>query len=97
MLAKHETAMKASKTVLGRVPAKLNTRVIKSRSILVLLNADAIVKPPMSNMIVGENIIENTNLEYFSSDRGWIQTRTLTWLHRELTAVLSNLSHQELG
>lgn len=29
---------------------------------LVLLKAEAMVKPPMSNMIVGENMTENTNL-----------------------------------
>jgi hypothetical protein len=63
MLAKHDTPMKASNTVLGRVPAKLSTRVIKTRSILVLLSAEEMVKPPMSNMIVGENITVNMNLE----------------------------------
>jgi hypothetical protein len=29
----------------------------------VLLNAEAIVKPPMSNIIVGENMAENMNLQ----------------------------------
>jgi hypothetical protein len=63
ILAKHATPMKAKRTVLGRVPAKLRTFVIKIRSIAVLLSADAIVKPPISNMIVGENITENINLK----------------------------------
>lgn len=62
MLAKQETAMNARRTVLGRVPARLRTRVINRRSILVLLRADAIVKPPMSSIMVGENITEKINL-----------------------------------
>ncbi len=37
MLAKQETTMKARRTVLGRVPARLKTRVIITRSMLVLL------------------------------------------------------------
>jgi hypothetical protein len=48
--------------VRGRVPAKLGTLVIKLRSILVLLRAEEMVKPPMSSMIVDENIIEKTYL-----------------------------------
>lgn len=62
MLAKQDTPIKARRTLLGFVPAKLRTRVIKTRSMLVLLKADEIVKPPISNMIVGENIAEKTNL-----------------------------------
>lgn len=62
MLAKQETPMKVSKTVLGRVPARLRTRVIRMRSMLVLLRAEDIVNPPMSNIIVGENITEKTYL-----------------------------------
>jgi hypothetical protein len=58
--------MNASRTVLGRVPARLNTRVIKSRSMFVLLNAEAMVNPPMSSMIVGENMTENTYLQSVS-------------------------------
>lgn len=61
-LAKQETSMKASNTMLGRVPAKLNTRVINIRSMLDLLSAEAIVKPPMRSIIVGENMIEKTYL-----------------------------------
>lgn len=59
MLAKHETAMNESSTVLGRVPAKLSTRVINTRSMLVLLKADAMVNPPIRSMMVGENMTEN--------------------------------------
>jgi hypothetical protein len=62
ILAKQDTAMTARRTVLGRVPARLSTRVIKTRSMLVLLRADAIVKPPMRSMMVGENMTEKTNL-----------------------------------
>lgn len=62
MLAKQDTPMKARRTVLGRVPARLSTRVIRTRSMFVLLRADAIVNPPMSSMIVGENICEKTKL-----------------------------------
>lgn len=54
--------MKASSTVLGRVPAKLSTRVISMRSMFILLSADEIVKPPIRSMIVGENIVEKTYL-----------------------------------
>lgn len=63
ILAKHETHMNARSTVLGLDPAKLRTRVIRTRSIFVLLKADDIVNPPIKSMIVGENITENTNLQ----------------------------------
>ena len=55
--------MNANRTVRGRVPARLSTRVIKRRSILVLLRADEMVKPPINSMMVGENIIEKTYLK----------------------------------
>jgi len=62
MLAKHETPMNASKTVLGRVPAMLSTLVMRIRSIAVLLRADAIVNPPINSMMVGENMTEKIYL-----------------------------------
>ena len=62
MLAKQDTPMNASRTLLGLVPARCRTRVIKMRSMLVLLNADEIVKPPMRSMMVGENMREKTLL-----------------------------------
>jgi hypothetical protein len=62
ILAKQDTPIKESSTVLGRVPAKLKTRVISTRSMLVLLNADAMVNPPISSMMVGENMTENIYL-----------------------------------
>lgn len=62
MLAKHATPMNASNTMLGLVPARLSSRVMSRRSMLVLLSADAMVNPPMRSMIVGENITENTYL-----------------------------------
>lgn len=62
MLAKHETPMKASRTVRGLVPAKLSTFVISTRSMLVLLRAEEMVNPPMRSMMVGENIIEKIHL-----------------------------------
>ena len=65
MLAKHATPMTASSTTLGRVPAKLSTRVINIRSMLVFERAAAIVKPPMRSMLVGENITENVQLQVY--------------------------------
>ena len=65
MLAKHATPMTASSTTLGRVPAKLSTRVTKTRSMFVFESAAAIVKPPMRSMIVGENITENVQLRVY--------------------------------
>jgi hypothetical protein len=62
MEAKHATPMKHSRTVCGRVPAKPNTRVMSNLSIFVLLNAEAIVNPPISSMIVGENMVEKIYL-----------------------------------
>ena len=62
MLAKHATPINESNTTLGFVPAKLNTRVMSTRSMLVLLSADAIVNPPIKSMIVGENMTENMYL-----------------------------------
>ena len=63
MLAKHATPITESNTVLGLVPAKLNTRVMSTRSMLVLLRADAIVNPPIKSMIVGENMTEKMYLK----------------------------------
>lgn len=63
ILAKQDTPMKASRTVLGRVPARLSTRVINTRSMLVLLNAEEMVNPPIKSMIVGENMTEKMYLE----------------------------------
>lgn len=63
MLAKHDTPITESNTTLGLVPAKLNTRVMSSRSMLVLLRADAIVNPPIKSMIVGENMTEKMYLK----------------------------------
>jgi hypothetical protein len=54
--------MNARRTEFGRVPARLSTRVINTRSMLVLLKADAIVKPPINSIMVGENITEKINL-----------------------------------
>ena len=68
MLAKQETTMKARRTVLGRVPARLKTRVIITRSMLVLLKAEEMVKPPIRSMIVGENMMEKT---YLYGDVTW--------------------------
>lgn len=62
ILAKQETPMNANSTVEGLDPARLRTRVMRIRSMLLLLNADEIVKPPIKSMIVGENIPEKTNL-----------------------------------
>lgn len=62
MLAKHETPMNASNTVLGCVPAMLSTLVMRTRSIAVLLKAEAIVNPPINSMIVGENMTEKIYL-----------------------------------
>lgn len=63
MLAKHDTPINESNTTLGLVPAKLNTRVMSTRSMLVLLRADAIVNPPIKSMIVGENMTEKMYLK----------------------------------
>lgn len=62
MLAKQDTPINASNTVLGFEPAKLRTRVIIIRSILVLLRPEDIVKPPMRSMMVGENMTEKMYL-----------------------------------
>lgn len=76
MLAKQDTPMKVSSTVLGRVPARVRTFVIKTRSMLVLLSAAEMVKPPMRSMIVGENMLENTNLIIkWSGDQANIETQ----------------------
>lgn len=90
MLAKHDTPINARRTVLGFVPARLNNLVIMTRSIFDLLNAEAIVKPPIRSMIVGVNICEKTNLQErqymrFGQDdahslRGFLCLQTSTWL-----------------
>ena len=75
MLAKHDTHMNANSTVLGRVPARLRTLVMSTRSMLVLLSADEIVKPPMRSMIVGENMLEKTYLRRKSFERVYNRKR----------------------
>lgn len=71
MLAKHETPMNASNTVLGRVPAMLSTLVMRTRSIAVLLKAEAIVNPPINSMIVGENMTEKIYLVVVRIRQTW--------------------------
>jgi hypothetical protein len=65
ILAKHDTPITESNTTLGLVPAKLSTRVMSTRSMLVLLRADAIVNPPIKSIIVGENMTENIYLKSY--------------------------------
>jgi hypothetical protein len=82
--------------VRGLVPAKLSTLVINTRSMLVLLNADEMVKPPMRSMIVGENIIEKTHLHTGSvSGRGITTTERVarTWWRR--VWIIARLCHSE--
>ena len=71
MLAKQETPINASNTVLGRVPAILNTLVMRTRSMAVLLKADAIVNPPINSMMVGENMTEKIYLTTVRVRRTW--------------------------
>lgn len=73
--------------MLGFVPAMLSTRVIKTRSMFVLLSAAAMVKPPMSSMMVGENIIENTHLCDCDQPPIIHQTSQLTSSPQALTSV----------
>jgi hypothetical protein len=81
MLAKHETPINASKTVLGRVPAILSTLVMRTRSIAVLLRADAIVNPPINSIIVGENMTEKMYLAV-------IRVAEIQWRSRDLLGGL---------
>ena len=64
ILAKQLTIINDKSTVAGFVPAMLNTRVMMSLSMLVLLNAEEMVNPPMRSMMVGEKMVENTNLRH---------------------------------
>ena len=79
ILAKHATPINASRTVLGRVPAMLSTLVIRTRSIAVLLRADAIVNPPINSMIVGENMTEKMYLAVIRVTQTYVKICTLTW------------------
>jgi hypothetical protein len=78
MLAKQETPMKDRMTMLGLVPAKLRSLVIRTRSMFVLLRAEAMVNPPMRSIIVGENIWENTYLPRLLNSIQGERWRTLT-------------------
>ena len=51
--------MNTSSMVLSHVPARLQTMVMGTRSVLGFLGTDEIVKPPMS-MIVGGKMLEKT-------------------------------------
>lgn len=83
--------MKARSTVLGREPANQSTRVIKMRSMLVLLSADDIVKPPIRSMIVGENMMENTYLHANKYGSSLLKIGSLTWSRLESRAVPPHL------
>ena len=85
MLAKQDTPINASRTVFGFVPAKLNKRVMITRSIFVLLRAEAIVKPPINSMIVGENICEKMNL---NEKEGCVRTSESLSISQQLTSLL---------
>jgi hypothetical protein len=78
ILAKHATPMNASSTVLGRDPARDSIRVIRIRSMFVLESAEEMVKPPISSMIVGENIIEKIKLRNPDQD-----TNKTAWGHNK--------------
>ena len=47
---------------MAYIAAMLRTRVMRIRSMFVFERAEAIVKPPIKSMIVGENITENIYL-----------------------------------
>ncbi len=56
ILAKVATPILVSRTVLGFVPALLNTNVAIILAMLYLLKAAAIVKPPSRSMMTGVHI-----------------------------------------
>lgn len=58
MLANAATSMLAMSTVLGFVPALLNTKVAMRLSILHFDNAAASVKPPSRSIITGVHMAE---------------------------------------
>lgn len=60
MLATAATAMLAIRTVFGRVPALLSTKVAIRLSMLHLDSAAASVKPPSSSMMTGVHMAANT-------------------------------------
>jgi hypothetical protein len=62
MLANVATHMRTSRTTLGFSPAALRIREAVITSNLVFDRTAAMVKPPMSNIIVGENICEKMYL-----------------------------------
>lgn len=62
MLAKVATHIRTSKTTLGFSPAAFRIREAVMTSSLVLERTAAMVKPPINNMIVGENICEKMYL-----------------------------------
>ena len=64
ILAKQLTAMKASKTWEGFVPAIASTRVMRSLSMLVLERAEEMVNPPIRSIMVDEKMVEKTYLDW---------------------------------
>lgn len=72
MLAKHDMAIKASRTIRSIEAIMLDRCIISTRSILVLLSATEIVKPPASSVMVGENLAESMRLVASVNDvLGW--------------------------
>ena len=62
MLAINATNILVSRTVRGRVPALLRTKVAINLAIEYLESAAAMVKPPSSSMITGVHMAANTYL-----------------------------------
>ena len=62
MLAINATNMLVSRTVRGRVPALLRTKVAINLAMEYLESAAAMVKPPSSSMITGVHMAANTYL-----------------------------------
>lgn len=60
MLANMATNILTNKTVLGFVPALLNTKVAIILAMLYLDNAAAMVKPPRRSMMTGVHMAEKT-------------------------------------
>ena len=72
MLANMATPMLVSSTVLGLVPALLNTKVAIILAMLYLLRAAAMVNPPRSNMMTGVHMAAKTyEAAAFEARRAW--------------------------
>ena len=80
ILAINATNILVRRTVRGRVPALLRTKVAINLAIEYLESAAAIVKPPNNSMMTGVHMAANTYfVALLGSSLWWVSSERTTW------------------